>query len=192
MNIKHKNITIREATVADAEQLAQWWNDGTVMAHAGFPNGLDTTAEIVAAQLTSGVNVGNYRHIIEISGIPVGEMNYRTGDSVTVINANRTDEKTAEMGIKICNPNYQNRGYGTTILKMFINELFYVCGFTKVVLDTNVKNLRAQNVYENKIGFRCVKVQDNVWQDQLGEWQSVMFYELTPDAFKTLVEEHNS
>lgn len=40
-------LTIRQAEAADARQLAAWWNDGAVMAHAGFPNGLGTTEEKV-------------------------------------------------------------------------------------------------------------------------------------------------
>ena len=47
MHIKYKNLTIRDAMTADAEQLTAWWNDGAVMAHAGFPNGLGTTVEEV-------------------------------------------------------------------------------------------------------------------------------------------------
>ena len=43
--IQYENLTIRQAEVADAKQLAAWWNDGAVMAHAGFPNGLGTTEE---------------------------------------------------------------------------------------------------------------------------------------------------
>ncbi len=42
MNIQYENLTIRQAEVADAKQLTAWWNDGAVMAHAGFPNGLGT------------------------------------------------------------------------------------------------------------------------------------------------------
>ena len=45
--IQYENLTIRQAEVADAKQLAAWWNDGAVMAHAGFPNGLGTTEEEV-------------------------------------------------------------------------------------------------------------------------------------------------
>ena len=40
MNIKYNQLCIRNAEKKDCEQLAVWWNDGTVMAHAGFPNGL--------------------------------------------------------------------------------------------------------------------------------------------------------
>jgi hypothetical protein len=44
MNIKYDQLCIRNAEKKDCEQLAKWWNDGKVMAHAGFPNGLGTTA----------------------------------------------------------------------------------------------------------------------------------------------------
>ena len=47
VRIQHENLTIRQAEAADAKQLAAWWNDGAVMAHAGFPNGLGTTEEEV-------------------------------------------------------------------------------------------------------------------------------------------------
>ena len=40
MKIQYENLTIRQAEAADAKQLAAWWNDGAVRAHAGFPNGL--------------------------------------------------------------------------------------------------------------------------------------------------------
>ena len=44
-------LSFRAARPEDAETLCAWWNDGAVMAHAGFPNGLGTTAEEIAASL---------------------------------------------------------------------------------------------------------------------------------------------
>lgn len=41
--IQYEKPTIRQAKVSDAKQLAAWWNDGAVMTHAGFPNGVGTT-----------------------------------------------------------------------------------------------------------------------------------------------------
>ena len=51
--IQYENLTIRQAEVADAKQLAAWWNDGAVMAHAGFPNGLGTTEEEIIEDLAT-------------------------------------------------------------------------------------------------------------------------------------------
>lgn len=44
MKIEHNEICLRDVTAADCKQLGKWWNDGSIMAHAGFPNGLGTTA----------------------------------------------------------------------------------------------------------------------------------------------------
>jgi len=49
-------------------------------------------------------------------------------------------------------------------------------------LDTNLKNTRAQHVYE-KLGFRKVRTRINAWKDQLGELQSAVDYELTAEDF---------
>ena len=62
MNLKQKEITIREATHADAEQLCTWWNDGAVMAHAGFPNGLGTTKEAIIEKLDAQEIQNTCRH----------------------------------------------------------------------------------------------------------------------------------
>ena len=43
MLITYKNLTIRSAVAEDAPLLAKWWNDGAVMAHAGFPDGTGQT-----------------------------------------------------------------------------------------------------------------------------------------------------
>ena len=40
MQIKKGNLLIRSATPCDAAILCKWWNDGKVMAHAGFPKGV--------------------------------------------------------------------------------------------------------------------------------------------------------
>ena len=78
MLLKNENLTIRNASPADAEILANWWNDGDVMAHAGFPNGLGTTPERIAESLAKDSEGVHRRHIIEEDGMPIGEMNYIT------------------------------------------------------------------------------------------------------------------
>ncbi len=45
MKLQYENLALRQANKADAEQLASWWNDGAVMAHASFPNGLGRTID---------------------------------------------------------------------------------------------------------------------------------------------------
>lgn len=159
------DICIRQAKDTDAKQLTEWWNDGTVMEHAGFPNGLGTTEEEVMAKMRNGI------FVIEESGRPIGECNFRS-----------VREGTAEIGIKICRADCQNRGVGRIVLSMLIRWLFDE-GIAKIVLDTNLNNKRAQHVYES-LGFR--KVQTNIasWTDQLGRLQSSVDYELVKNDFR--------
>ena len=164
MNLQYNNLTIRDAVAADAKQLTTWWNDGTVMAHAGFPNGLGTTMEKVIAGLGSG------RLILEENERLIGEACYR-----------KVGEAIVEIGIKICETDCQNRGLGRVILSMLISWLFEQ-GFEKIVLDTNLTNLRAQHVYES-LGFRKLRINYDSWTDQLGNKQSAVDYELTEDNF---------
>ena len=196
MYIQNSNLTIRDATADDAKQLAEWWNDGAVMAHAGFPLGLGTTAEKVAESLALDRDDTRRRLIIKVDSVRVGEMSYRRVDTVksnTAADAGNTAKasdpqaadmpltQTAEIGIKICNPEYQNRGIGKQLLRMLISELFRM-GYQRIILDTNLKNTRAQHVYE-QLGFRRLRFNIDSWRDQLGEPQSSIDYELCQSDF---------
>jgi len=158
------NLTLRPATSTDAPQLAAWWNDGSVMSHAGFPLGLGISAEEVSAGLGDGT------FIIEENGRPIGECNFRPAG-----------EKNAEIGIKICESTAQNRSLGKIILSLLIRRLFDV-GYEKIVLDTNLENLRAQHVYES-LGFKKLRTNIDSWTDQLGQLQSSVDYELVEKDF---------
>jgi RimJ/RimL family protein N-acetyltransferase len=168
MLIKQGKLTIRSATAFDADRLCSWYNDGNIMAHAGFPNGLGTTVQAIRAQILQNGNKNVKRLIIEENQVPIGEMCYcNKGDGA------------AEIGIKIVIAAKQNQGLGTTLLKMLINKLFAI-GYNKIILDTNLTNSRARHVYE-KIGFVKVSERLNSRRDQLGELQSYIDYELRRD-----------
>ena len=64
---------------------------------------------------------------------------------------------------------------------MLISELFSR-GYSKIILDTNLKNTRAQHVYES-LGFTKLRVNVDSWKNQLGELQSSVDYELLPENF---------
>ena len=85
MKIQYENLTIRQAEAADAKQLTAWWNDGALMAHVGFPNGLGTTEEEVIKGLSSG------HMVVEESTRLIVECNYHN-----------VSDDVAEIHIKIC------------------------------------------------------------------------------------------
>lgn len=170
MHLARGKLVIRNATSEDAEVLCKWWNDSRVMEHAGFPLGLGTTTQKIISELATD-DRDHSRLLIEIDSMPVGEMSYR-----------RKDGNAAEIGIKICDFNEQNKGYGTIFLSMLIAYLFKEMDYEKIVLDTNMKNTRAQHVYES-IGFKKVAINTNSWKNQTGELQSSIDYELNRDNF---------
>lgn len=170
MRLQYKNLTIRNATAADAGLLSSWWNDGKIMAHAGFPNGTGETPDEIAQKIQKDTDE-NRRLMIELDRKPVGEMSYY-----------KRGEDTAEIGIKICDFSEQEKGYGKILLSMLIGSLFQDLGYKKIILDTNLKNKRAQHVYE-ELGFTRLRVNENSWRDQLGELQSSVDYELYPEDF---------
>lgn len=172
MFIKQGDLTIRNATIEDAPILGKWWRDGAVMVHAGFPKGLNITDNEIAAQVSEDTDETRRRLIIEYCNTPIGEMSYYDkGNGI------------AEIGIKICDFQKQEKGYGTRFLRMLISTLFYKYGYSKIILDTNLNNKRAQHVYE-KLGFHKVRVNMDSWKNQLGELQSSVDYELTKDDVK--------
>ena len=170
MLLKFKNLTIRNATVEDAKLLAAWWNDGAVMAHAGFPNGIGEKPDEIALRIQKDTDEDR-RLIIELDDIPIGEASYGV-----------EGENTVGIGIKICNFSKQDKGYGKIILSMLISSLFQDMGCKKIILDTNLNNKRAQHVYE-ELGFKKVRVRENSWRNQLGELQSAVDYEMCPEDF---------
>ena len=170
MLLTHQNLTIRSATINDAALLAAWWNDGAVMAHAGFPKGIGTTVSQVIDQIKRYTDEDQCL-IIELDGTPIGEMSYgKEGDGI------------AGIGIKICNPEHQEKGYGKILLSMLISSLFDDFGYTKIILDTNLNNMRAQHVYE-RLGFSVTNVHRDCWRNQVGQLQSFVDYALTKDRF---------
>lgn len=164
------DFTVRSALPQDVPVLCRWWNDGSVMEHAGFPRGIGTTEESVARELSP--KSSTHRLIIEVENIPIGEMCYR-----------ETEKNTAQIGIKICNPSFQNQGLGTKLLTLFCRSLFELYRFDKITLDTMLENKRAQHVYE-KIGFVQTAIRPDCWKDQNGVLRTAVDYILLPQNLK--------
>ena len=119
MNLKNDKLIIRNATSEDAKQLMNWWNGGRLMEHAGFPNGLGISEEEIIESLKRDSDDRGRRLIIEFDGKRIGEMSYR-----------RLEEFSAEIGIKLCEASFQERGLGKKALALLIRELFDT-GFKK-------------------------------------------------------------
>ena len=182
MRLEQGKLCIKNAEQEDCKQLVSWWNDGAVMAHAGFLNGLGTNEEKVQKQIAADSDDTRRHLVIWYDGNRIGEMSYANlGDSLEETGEDTIENRTADIGIKICNSTFQEKGLGKIVLSMLIRELFSR-GYTKIVLDTNLKNKRAQHVYE-RLGFQKVNIRMDAWIDQVGKKQSVVDYELTKEHF---------
>ena len=170
MNIEFNQLCIRNAEKKDCAQLAKWWNDGKVMAHAGFPNGIRTSATEIEKQIANDSDETKRRLVIEYKNTLIGEMCFYVYENAKY-----------EIGIKICEFDYQEKGLGKIILSMLIEELFQM-GAKLIFLDTNLNNTRAQHVYE-ELGFKRIRIRNDSWRNQLGELQSSIDYELTKESF---------
>jgi RimJ/RimL family protein N-acetyltransferase len=177
MFIKKNNLVIRSATLDDAQILTNWWNNGTIMSHAGFPNGLGQSLEETINQIKNNDIKLSQICIIEVENVRIGEMSFGIGQGF------------AQIGIKICDVTYQNNGYGKDLLRMLIDYLFTdeiinsVVKIEKIILDTNINNKPAQHVYE-KLGFRKVVTNVDAWKNQLGEWQTSIDYEMSLEDYR--------
>lgn len=178
MRIENENIVIRSVDLKDAVQLNKWWNDGEVMEHAGFPNGLGQSLEETTNEIKSWEGKLSQLCIIEIDGKAVGELSYRI-----------KDDGMAYPGWKICDSKYQNHGYGPKIINMLLeflftnNEINKVFPIKEVKWDTMLENKRARYVYEYKIKARKIGTNKNSWKDQLGNRRSSVDYSISREMF---------
>lgn len=176
MELVKDDIRLRTAGLDDTRILNKWWNDGRVMEHAGFPEGLgeglDQTLEKIRAS-----NILNRLCIIEIGGRPVGELSYRVVDDL------------AYLDWKICREDYLGRGYEARILNL---ALAYIFGNTdlnaigkinQVILDTLIENEEAQAIYEDELGASQVDIVEGSTLDQLGNPRTLVKYEINKGDF---------
>ncbi len=176
MKLSRNKLCIRSANPEDATTLAKWWSDGDVMAHAGFPLGLQVDVSALHKRLFNQKRTlleGNHLCIVEYLHQPIGEMNIRL----------QHDE--AEIGIKICETKHQNQGLGTLALKCLISYLFDQQRVERIVLDTNLQNKRAQHVYES-LGFESKGIRYQAFLNQLDEPQDAIDYVLKKSTYQEI------
>jgi RimJ/RimL family protein N-acetyltransferase len=175
MLIRKGDFAIREATIEDAKQLNIWWNDGRVMAHAGFPNGLKQEISKTIDLIDYYNKSTSYLFVLVKDEISIGEMSARVNK----------EDGFVEVGIKICDFAYQDKGYGKNYMSMLLDFIFTnkdLEAIDMIKLDTSVSNLRARHFYE-KMGFTCLGVNSKPWFNQLGEEQFSVDFVMTRENF---------
>ena len=142
MEIINNNLRLKTITYKDKDILYNWYNDGSIMRHAYFKNGLNIDYNYIdnLIKLTrKGIKV---RLLMYINNEPIGDVSYKL-----------ITDNNYKIGINIYFTKYQNKGYGTNFLRMLINYLFKEKQAKNIYLDVRKINQRAIHVYE-KIGFK--------------------------------------
>ncbi len=155
--IETERMLIRPVRADDLAHLVCWWNDGEVMRHVGFPNGLGITMEKLEASWKKWKDdpvqcrriICLKSEMISESGCvtaPIGETNFHDY---------QPDNKQVEIGIKICRPDLWGQGYGTEALAAMTRYAFEALGVDRVLLNPSKTNARIIRV-NKKCGYRII------------------------------------
>lgn len=170
--IKLNQLEIREANETDIPTLISWWANGDLMHHVGFPNGIQTDIEQLRTELIKqSLNVENRcRFIIfkKKNHKAIGELSFNHLD---------LQNRSCEIGIKICEIDEQGKGYGEEALRGFLTYLFKTYKLHRIYLDTLLENKRAQQLYQ-KLGFKTIGIARDIWVDSQGNYRSTVLMDL--------------
>lgn len=147
-----KRLIIRPVRAEDFPYLLRWWNDGRVMASVGAPDGLGLTMKDMQKYWKKWRDdpLGLMKIVCLSDGTPVGETNFHDYNM---------EEKSTELGIKICRPDLWGQGLGTEALELMTRYAFEVLGVDRVLVNPAKTNRRIIHVNE-KCGFRTVGEKD--------------------------------
>lgn len=178
--IKGNMISFRPVQVSDAEVLCKWYNNGELMKHVGFNNGLNTSEDKLSANIAKEVgdkdeNRSSRRFIVieNSTDMPIGEVSFGDLD---------LKNKSCEIGIKICDLDKQGMGYGYDALNTFLDYLFKTYNLHRIELDTLLENVRAQHLYE-KVGFKRIGLKRDCWLDPQNCYRSAILMDILREEF---------
>ena len=171
MKIEYASFCIRNADVSDAKIICKWWNDDNLAKTIGFSNNFNIKEEEIIMQLTHDRN----HLILGYQSQPIGEVIFR-----------EVGYKTIKLMIRICVSSLRDRGYGKIFISMILQVLFYELDHEKIIIDTDLENIRAQHVFST-LGFNKIRVNMDCYKDHHGDMHSLVEYELYRDEFNSYI-----
>lgn len=156
MRIENDLIRIRDFTEADLPFMLKWLSDDRVLE---YYEGRDVrfTMDTLSAHFLEAIPDG-FRVIIEYKDQPVGygQVYQLSGEQFDEYAYPDDGMAVFAMDQFIGEPDYWNRGIGTTFLRMMTAYLRTYRRAERVLLDPHKNNFRAIRAYE-KAGFRIIK-----------------------------------
>lgn len=143
------------------EHLFLWrqWIQLPHVKNTWFLEGYESSENIIQKVRGNGYD---YPYVIKIDGKPVGYIQscdlyaYKTQNQNPKGLFTNEDPGTWCMDLFIADTDYLNKGYGTIIVKRFIEKLFHEHHAKKILIDPAESNHRAIRCYE-KAGFTLVR-----------------------------------
>ena len=152
----NKEILIRDFAESDLPLMFKWLTNDTVLE---YYEGRDVrfTMETLSALYLEEIPDG-FRVIFEYLGIPVGYgQAYRLiGEMFDEYDYPDKGQTVFAMDQFIGEPEYWNRGIGTSFLKLMADYLKEQKSADRILLDPHKNNFRAIRAYE-KAGFRIIR-----------------------------------
>ncbi len=156
MKIANEEILIRDFTASDLPLMLKWLTDDRVLEYyegRDIRFTMDTLSALYAEEIPDGFRIN-----FEYRNIPVGYgQAYRlSGDLFDEYDYPDNGQIVFAMDQFIGEPEYWNKGIGTSFLKLMADYLKEQKAAERILLDPHKNNHRAIRAYE-KAGFRIVK-----------------------------------
>ena len=152
------NIEFRRIGPSDVPNLVRWTRDEEVA--RWYWDVVDLTdSELVQkwTERATQTDGRTDRYIVEVDGQDIGEIQVGEMGSYPELAAEVGIPDSASVDIFIGEPEWRNRGIGTTVIRSFINQSVFSRPHIKTcVIDPEPGNLRAIRCYA-KVGFRHVR-----------------------------------
>ena len=157
IELKNENIRIRNLEEKDLSMIFKWLTDDRV---TEFYGGRDVkrTLETVRKYYYENDKEIATRLIVEYKGKPIGYVQVcdMLDEDYSIYQYKKTGELVYSMDQFIGEPDYWNKGIGTTFMKMILDYLKDERKAKAVILDPHKNNPRAIRAYE-KAGFKIIK-----------------------------------
>lgn len=155
MNIENENIRIRDFRETDLPMMLKWLTDDRVLE---YYEGRDVrfTMETLSAHFLAEIPDG-FRVIVESADRPIGygQIYQLRGEQLRAYDVPDSGDVIFAMDQFIGEPEYWNRGIGTSFLRLMASWLKTNKGADRILLDPRKNNFRAIRAYE-KAGFRVI------------------------------------
>ncbi|WP_035397915.1 GNAT family N-acetyltransferase [Exiguobacterium sp. OS-77] len=164
--MKINSISIRKMQHTDYEIISQWLSTKEVLEFYGDMNAPFTLQQVIdkyEPRVNGEIPVAPY--IVELEDEPIGFMQrYLITDEQKEAFGYPANFIIIGMDQFIGYPELFNKGIGTKMIKLFVEDIARGKEVNRIILDPDVSNLRAIKAYE-KCGFQKVKKinEDTCW-----------------------------